>query len=147
MRKLIILALLSMVTACTIPQDPENSFEEAKKETLLVGAIPNPPYVEISNNRFTGSEIEKLREFAKRENLRLKIEKGTESELVEKLEKYELHVVAGGIDKKTIWKKKAGLTAPYDKKHVFLIPKGENRLLKHLEDFIFRKKTGNENNS
>ena len=147
MRKLIILILLSMVTACSIPKDPENSFEEARKDGLLVGAVPNPPYVEISNDQFTGTEIEKLREFAKRENLQLKIEKGTESELVEKLEKYELHVVAGGIGKKTIWTKKAGLTAPYDTKHVFLIPKGENRLLKHLEDFIFRKKTGNENNS
>ncbi|MGB7786311.1 MAG: transporter substrate-binding domain-containing protein [Salinimicrobium sp.] len=147
MRKLILLTLLSMVTACSIPNDPEDSFEEAKKDALLVGAVPNPPYVEISNDQFTGSEIEKLRAFAKRENLRIKIEKGTESELVEKLEKYELHVMVGGIGKKTIWKKKAGLTAPYDTKHVFLIPKGENRLLKHLEDFIFRKKTGNENNS
>lgn len=142
MRKLIQLTLLLMLTACSIPHDPEDSFDEATKDALLVGAVPNPPYVEVTNDHFTGSEIEKLREFAQRENLRLEIEKGTESELVGKLEKYELHVVAGGIDKKTIWKKKAGLTAAYDKKHVFLIPKGENRLLKHLEDFIFRKETG-----
>lgn len=142
MRKLIVLAWLALLSACTFPKDPENSFEEAREKALLVGAVPNPPYVEITNNQFTGIEVEKLREFAERENLLIEFEKGTESELVEKLEKFELHVVIGGISKKTIWKKKAGLTLPYDTRHVFLIPKGENRLLEHLESFITREKTG-----
>lgn len=137
----ILYAAILLITACTIPQDPQHSFKEAKEKELLVGVINNPPFVDSSSSNLSGSEVQKLKEFARQENLRIKFLKGNESDLIHRLEKYELHVVIGGFDKKTIWKKKAGLTVPYDEKHVFLIPKGENRLLEHLEDFIFEKKT------
>jgi hypothetical protein len=42
----------------------------------------------------------------------------------------------GGFRKNTIWKKKAGLSHPYDKVHVILVPEGENELLFHLESFL-----------
>lgn len=123
-------------SGCIFPKDPENSFKEAQKNGLQVGVIERPPFTSISGETFGGKEIRILREFAKKEHLQIDFREGSESELVEDLEKYRLHIITGGFTKKTIWKKKAGLTAAYDQKHVFLIPKGENRLLERLEDFI-----------
>lgn len=138
MKKISIL-LLMFLAACVFPQDPEHSFEEAQKNGLLVGVVDNPPFTSISGETFKGSEIDLLKKFAEKEHLQLKFKEGSESDLIEDLEKYKLHVIAGGFSKKSIWKKKAGLTAPYDKNHVFFIPKGENRLLERMEAFILEK--------
>lgn len=132
--------LLVCLTSCVFPKDPENSFEEARKDKLLVGVVENPPFTKVEDSAFAGREVEMLRKFAQKEGLQVSFKEGSESELVKQLEEFKTHVVIGGITKKTIWKKKAGTTVPYDKEHVFLIPKGENRLLKHLEDFIFQQK-------
>ena len=141
MRKLLFLSVLLSILSCTYPKDPENSFEEAKKGSLLVGAVENPPFVQRQGKEFSGSEIALIRKFADQNNLSIRFIPGSESELVERLEKFKIHVVVGGFTKKTIWKKKAGYTAPYDRDdHVLLIPKGENRLLENLEKFIFENK-------
>jgi polar amino acid transport system substrate-binding protein len=132
--------LLVGLTSCVFPKDPENSFEEASRDKLLVGVVENPPFTKVEDSTYTGNEVEMLRKFAEHKGLQIKFEEGSESKLVKQLEEYETHVVIGGFTKKTIWKKKAGMTVPYDKEHVFLISKGENRLLKHLEDFIFQQK-------
>lgn len=137
-----ILLLLLCLASCIFPRDPENSYEEARSEKLLIGVVENPPYTKIEDSVFSGSEIEMLREFAEKDSLRIFFQKGSESELIRQLENYDLHIVAGGFTKKAIWKKKVGMTAPYDKEHVFLIPKGENQLLKQLEHYIFQKKKG-----
>ncbi|WP_373058173.1 transporter substrate-binding domain-containing protein [Zunongwangia sp. H14] len=138
MKKLYILLIVAFA-GCTYPQDPHHSFENAKQKSLKVGAVINPPYVTRQNGSYGGEEIEMLKRFAENEHFQIDFEEGSESDLVEKLEKYEIQVMAGGFSKKSIWKKKAGLTTPYDKKHVFLVPKGENRLLQQLETFIFKK--------
>ncbi|MDT0644071.1 transporter substrate-binding domain-containing protein [Zunongwangia sp. F363] len=138
MKKLYFLLFVTFA-GCNYPKDPHHSFEKAKENRLRVGAIVNPPFVTREDGSIGGSEIKIIKDFAKGENLKLKIEEGSESDLVEKLEKYEVDIIAGGFDKKSIWKKKAGLTTPYDKKHVFFIPKGENRLLQQLESFILEK--------
>ena len=134
------LLLFLCLASCVFPQDPEDSYEEARTDKLLVGVVENPPYAKVEDSIFSGSEIEMLRKFAEKEGLKVSFEEGSESKLVEKLGAFEIHIVAGGFTKKTIWKKKAGTTVPYDKEHVFFIPKGENRLLKHLEHFIFQQK-------
>ncbi|MHA6280524.1 transporter substrate-binding domain-containing protein [Salinimicrobium sp. CAU 1759] len=139
MKKLSIL-LFTVIAACTFPKDSKDSFEEARNSALKVGLTENPPYVILQGEEPKGFEVEMLREFASKEGLKVEFSKGSESELVNKLHKFELHIVAGGMDKKTVWKKEAGLTTTYDDRHVFLIPKGENRLLEHLEKFIFSKK-------
>lgn len=132
--------LMVCLTSCVFPKDPENSFEKARENELLVGVVENPPFTRVEDSTFLGTEVEMLRRFAQKKDLKISFREDSESELVKQLEEYKMHVVIGGITKKTIWKKKAGTTVPYDKEHVFLIPKGENRLLKHLEDFIFQQK-------
>ncbi|MFD2516344.1 transporter substrate-binding domain-containing protein [Salinimicrobium flavum] len=138
--KKLFLPLLLFIIACNFPKDPEDSYSEAREDKLLVGVVDNPPFCEVSGENFSGSEVELLRKFAGEKDLEIEFHKGSETELIKKLEKFELHLVAGGFEKKTVWKKKAGRTTPYDNKHVFLIPKGENELLKHLESFIFQQK-------
>lgn len=134
------IALFLCLTSCVFPKDPENSFETARRESLQVGVVSNPPFSKVEDGVFSGTEVRMIQEFAEKERLEISFTAGSESELVKQLENFEKHIVVGGFAKKTIWKKKAGMTAPYDKKHVFLIPKGENRLLDHLEDFIFQQK-------
>lgn len=134
------LLLVFFLSSCVFPQDPENSYSRAQDDYLLVGVVENPPYTGVNNKEFSGTEVDMLRKFAEVEGLSIRFEKGSESAQVKDLEAYKKHVVIGGFEKKTIWKKKAGLTVPYDKQHVFLIPKGENRLLEHLESFIFQEK-------
>lgn len=139
MRKILSTTVLFSLICCIYPQDPENSYEEAQTGALLVGAVENAPYVEYVGNSYSGSEVEIIRDFAEQNNLEIEFLSGSESELVKKLEKFKIHVVIGGFTKNTIWKKKAGFTVPYDEEnHIFLIPKGENRLLENLEMFIFK---------
>ncbi|NJW51553.1 transporter substrate-binding domain-containing protein [Salinimicrobium oceani] len=138
--RIILLLFCLLLGSCTFPKDPEGSFEEAKSTGLKVGLVENPPYVIFEGKEASGSEVKMLREFAAREGLQLEFTRGSESELVKELHNYHLHIVAGGMEKKTIWKKKAGLSTPYDSRHVFLIPRGENKLLERLERYIFSKK-------
>ena len=135
--KLKILVLL-FITGCSFPKDPEKSFEMALEDSLQVGIVENPPYTSIQNNEPTGSEVDIIKNFAKSRNLQIQFIEGSESKLVDDLKKYKIHLVAGGFDKKTIWKKHAGTSATYDSQHVFLVPKGENKLLHELETYIFQ---------
>lgn len=137
--KYLLVVLLVLFYSCKFPQDPKHSFKEAKETTLNVGVAVHPPYVVYENGKLSGSEIEIIEGFAEQEGLEIAYTVATESRLIEQLEKYELHIVAAGFDKKTLWMKKTGLTVPYDKEHVLLIGKGENKLLYELEGFIFKK--------
>ena len=136
--KMSVLIFLFVFTACDFPKDPENSFNKAKQDSLKVGVVINPPYVFIENGKVKGSEIDILKGFAKKNNLKIQFIEGSESILIEKLKKYRIHIIAGGFDKKTIWKKYAGTSATYDSNHLFLISKGENKLLQLVETYIFQ---------
>lgn len=125
-----------LYTSCNLPKDPESSWENAKKEGLRVGVVDNPPFTKISSDSFSGKEITLINNFAASKNLEVTYLKGNESHLIEKLEKYEIDLVVGGFDKKTTWSKKVGVSKPYDKEHVILVPKGENKLLVKLEEYI-----------
>lgn len=130
--------LLTFVTmGCDhFPADPKHSFKEAQTAGLKVGLVVNAPYVVRDGSGYSGTEVQLIETFARRYGLDTEFISATESELIKQLEKYELHIVAGGFEKSTIWMSKAGLSTTYDKKHVFLVPKGENRLLYKLEKII-----------
>jgi len=138
MKHLFLLITLFLL-GCDYPKDPEHSFEEARNENLKVGVTLNPPFTDNTNGTLSGTEIDLLEEFARKNNLQIQYTVDSESNLIKKMENYDIHIIAGGFDKKTIWKKKAGLSAPYNKKKVFLVARGENKLLQNLERFIFSK--------
>ncbi len=126
--------------SCSIPEDPNNSWLEAQKSGLKVGVIYNPPFSNYNSDSISGSEVQLLQQFCHANNIDINYTVGNESSLVKKVEESHLHVLIGGFQEKTIWKKKTGLTFAYDSSHVFLVPKGENRLVWELEKFFLNKK-------
>lgn len=134
---LFFLVILILAAGCRdFPRDPKHSFEKAKSDELNVGLAENHPFVFQNNGHLGGTEVELIENFARRHNLKIRYTIDSESHLIEQLEKYKLHIVVGGFKKNTIWSSKAGITVPYDYKHVLLVPKGENRLLTKLEQYI-----------
>ncbi|TVZ28517.1 extracellular solute-binding protein (family 3) [Gillisia sp. Hel_I_86] len=133
--------LLIFQFSCNIPKDQENTWENIQKDGLHIGVNSNPPYTFQKDSSYTGSEIELIQAFADKHKLKLTYEPGNETDLIDKLENYKIDILVGGFTKKTVWKEKVGLTAPYDKGgHVILIAKGENKLLYFLESFLFNLK-------
>lgn len=132
------LIMLFITGSCdNYPRDTNDSFKQAKEKKLKVGVVENPPQVVFKNDSIRGTEIRLIEKFAEKHNMNIQYTMGTETQLVKQLENYDLHIVAGGFNYKTVWRSKVSLTVSYDQKHVLLIPKGENGLLHELEQHIF----------
>lgn len=124
---LVLLWCSCWLLSCGIPKDPEDSWKEAQEKGLRVGVV---------KGSLMDNELQLIRDFCQSKSVKAHFVKNTETTLMKKLEKYELDVVIGGFDKKTIWKEKTGMTKPYDSTHIFLIGQGENRLLYELESYL-----------
>lgn len=135
MRHSLILIFLILFYNCNIPKDPNDSWQNAKRNALRVGVVilndENSQKMEVLEK-----EKSMVEEFAQINNLKIKSKQASETELTKLLEEYKLDIMIGGFEKKSNWKKVVGMTTPYDSTHVFFIPKGENKLLFHLEKFI-----------
>jgi polar amino acid transport system substrate-binding protein len=146
LRKFVFILLTLIIFACnSIPADPEKSLQIAKTDGLKVGYTPDPPWVIEENSEITGIEGNMVKEFARLNGMKIIWEKGSEQDLMKKLEKKELHIVIAGLLKETPWKtEKIGLTMPYYKnkkeKHVIALMQGENRLLQEIETYFFENK-------
>lgn len=141
-RYLGLLVVLLGLASCGIPRDLGSAWEDAQSMGLKVGVASNPPFTDSGDEQFAGKEVAMIRRFARQNGLDIDFVGGSESALVRQLEDEKLHVVVGGIEKQTIWESKAGLSRPYDGEHVFLIPKGQNRLLYELEHFMIAEGSG-----
>ena len=114
------LAALPLVTiACDIPQDPRNTLEDARGDTLHVGVSEAPPWV-IKPAAVPGSvpepegvEPELVRQFAHSIGAEIRWSWGTTEEHMEALEVYTLDLAIGGLAKATPWRKHVGTTQPY----------------------------------
>ena len=124
--------LFLFVWSCSIPKDCHNSWETAKNNEFKIGIIKS----NLEESSTYKKEINLLEDFAKMNNLKIKIEKADETTLFNDLSKYKYTVVMGNIRKSSIWNKKATFTKPYDSKHVFAVPHGENKLLYKLEAYL-----------
>lgn len=84
-----------------------------------------------------GPEADAVTAFAQSLGARVEWRRGTESELFEALEKFELDLAVGGFTDDNPWGPKLGMTRPYaeanGKKHVAVTAPGENRLLLEFE--------------
>ena len=130
--------VLMILQSCDIPQDPENSWHDAKNEQLLVGIVHNPPFTEWKDNNYLGSEVSMVKKFARENELQIKWISASESTLIEMTKKYQLHLIIGGFDKNTVWANKVGTTRPYDKTHVWLVARGENKLIENVEKYFLK---------
>ncbi len=149
----LLLNLLILWAAClpsgcdSFPKDPHHTLDRVRNGTLRVGYSESRPWVIKSGNVPGGTEAELVQQFA--QNLHAKIEwhNDTEQNLVERLEKNEIHLVIAGLTDDTPWKKKCGITRPYrkvgKKKYVMAVAPGENGFLVALEKFLQQHQVDN----
>jgi hypothetical protein len=144
-RALLVLAATA-ASACDLPRDPELTLERVRSTGVLrAGAVSNPPFVVTSRGDVSGPEAAAVEAFAEAHGAEVTWVVGDEEELVERLERFELDVVVGGITKKNPRVKKVGATLPlYEaapgKQHVLLTPPGENRFLLELDRAVYPRR-------
>ncbi|MDQ0076425.1 transporter substrate-binding domain-containing protein [Arthrobacter oryzae] len=136
------------LTACgtSFPADPDGTLDRVTGGTLRVGASDNGEWVSLTaNGEPQGREPDLVRAFAAKLGAEIEWSEGTEHVLAEGLKHGELDLVIGGLHDKTPWEKDAGLTRVYaesvdsrgqGRKHVMLVPKGENSFLLELDRFL-----------
>jgi ABC-type amino acid transport substrate-binding protein len=136
------------LTACgtSFPADPDGTLDRVTGGTLRVGASDNGEWVSLTaNGEPQGREPDLVRAFAAKLGAEIEWSEGTEHVLAEGLKHGELDLVIGGLNDKTPWEKDAGLTRVYaesvdsrgqGRKHVMLVPKGENSFLLELDRFL-----------
>lgn len=135
--------LLAVLTGCTnFPRDPEHTLQQVQNQTLTAGITHHPPFtIVVNSDSLAGSEVELVKKLAGRMNAKVKWVISSEAELFDRLKKYEIDLVAGGITSDSPWKKHSGFTRPYlsagKKKYVFAVPPGENAFLMEVEKFLF----------
>lgn len=140
MRRLITLALAaSAVSACGLPRDPNKSVDRIRQTAVLrAGFTEHAPWVtRAEGGRAEGPEAELVERFAESLGARAEWRHGSESQLFDALEQFELDIVVGGLTADNPSAPRLGVTRPYverdDKQHVMAVAPGENRLLVALE--------------
>jgi ABC-type amino acid transport substrate-binding protein len=134
------LAVLLALAGCgPFPRDPEKTLEHVKGGTLRVGLVENPPWVVRRAGKPAGVEVALVQKLADELGAKPEWHWGGEQAHMEALEKFELDLLAGGITRKTEWRKKVGLTSAYlddQEKHGLATPPGENGWIKLLDEFL-----------
>ena len=149
---LAVAALAAVTGACQFPRDVEGTLERVQGGTMRAGITEHEPFVSLAGSRPTGVEVRLLEGFARELGAEVEFVQGSEEELVEQLREGELDVVAGGLTKRSPWKKEAAPTRPYatthgqvaDKavtdRHVMLARNGENAFLVRLERHLLDRR-------
>src|SRR4051794_20819711 len=107
--------IVALAGGCgSLPRDPKKTLERVRQQKhVKVGLVENPPWVVRSGSEPGGAESELIREFAASLGATPDWFWGGEQAHLEALERYELDLVAGGLDANTPWAKKVGFTRPY----------------------------------
>src|SRR4051812_7057844 len=110
---LILSALLLNAGCGSIPRDPEGTLQRVQGGRLRVGLVESPPWVVRTEGEPAGAEVALVRQLAQELNATPEWYWGGEQQHLEALEHYELDLVLAGLDTKTAWKNRVGLTSPY----------------------------------
>ena len=121
-------AVVSLLTACKVPEDPYGTTGQVTKGTLKVGALMEP---------LDEVETRAVARIADTLQAQTDIVTGDPHSLFAQLDKGELHIVAGRIPSNTPFAPHVGLTDPVaqvtvgdeTKDRVLAIRKGENQFL------------------
>lgn len=138
-RSLLSVFVVAAAASCGIPHDPENSLDRIRQSGILrAGFTVHEPWVTSdAMDGPAGPEVNVVSAFAASLGARVEWRQGSESELFDALERFELDVVVGGLTADNPAGPSLGLTRPYvehdDKQHVMASAPGENRLLVAFE--------------
>ncbi|MDQ4076642.1 MAG: transporter substrate-binding domain-containing protein [Chloroflexota bacterium] len=136
LRLLFLLLIAVLCVACGFPRDPNNTLEQVRGGTLRVGAVENEPWVMREDDQAVGIEAELVKELAQQLEAQIEWTWGTEQEMLEKLQHFELDLVVGGLVESTPWRNHIALTNPYYQERVIAVPPGENGWLMRVEEFL-----------
>lgn len=133
-RVLAIWLVAAAVAGCGMPRDPDDSLDRIRQTGVLrAGITTHLPWTTDSG----GPEADAVTAFAQALGARVEWRRGSESELFEALEQFELDIVVGGLTADNPAAPKLGMTRPYakaeGKKHVIALAPGENRLILEFE--------------
>ena len=141
-RSTLALALLvAPMAACdALPRDPEGTLEEARGGVLRVGAVESPPLLVRRGAGAGGPEAELVEAFAREIGARVEWRWTGPEDALGRLERFELHLVAAGLQAGTPWKARVGLSRPWrgqgDTARVLAVPPGENAFLVALDRVV-----------
>ena len=157
LRLCLLFAALLALAGCDLPKDPQRTAERVIGGTIRVGVAGNAPWAALSNGEPEGVECDLVRELAAALNAKIVWVRGGESGLLHALEDFEIDLVIGGIDDRSAWRDRVGLTRPYyrspaerlalpesapttfsprERRHVFAAPPGENGWILRLDRFL-----------
>lgn len=107
-------ALLLCAACGNYPRDPEGTLERVRGGALRVGVAEASPWTSLAGGTPAGVEPALVQELARELGARVEWVPGSETLLLEALERGELDLVVGGLDSRTPWKRKRiAITDPY----------------------------------
>lgn len=132
------------LAGCDFPRDGRGSLERIRFEhRLRAGVTASAPAVILAGGAPpSGEEIDLLRGWAMELNAEIVWTSGSAINLVERLKRGELDVLAAGLPAKNPWRAEIALTKPYrDEGHTVLaVAPGESALLLSLDRYLARRR-------
>jgi polar amino acid transport system substrate-binding protein len=111
-------ALFLTAARCDLPRDPRHTLDHVRSAKVLrVGAAEDRPFIVRDGEEATGIEASLITRFANEQGARVQWIWEPQEKEFQALAKFELDLMAGGIDAKTPWKKQAALTRPVAEIH------------------------------
>lgn len=134
---LVSLAALSS-TGCGIPRDANDALTNIRQNGVVrAGYTTHDPWVTGNAGAPSGPEADVVAAFAQSLGARVDWRNGSEAQLFEALERFELDIVVGGLTADNPSAPTLGVTRPYvevgKKQHIAAVAPGENRLLMEFE--------------
>lgn len=139
------LAVAASGCGIRIPADPDGTLAAVEGGVLRAGVSPNGEWVRVEPEGVAGTDVDRLRAFARSLDADVEFTVGSEEALVRGLKDGDLDVVAAGLTDATPWTADAGVSRPYAEATlgdgsrasiVMLVPLGENAFLSRLETFL-----------
>jgi polar amino acid transport system substrate-binding protein len=145
MTRIVLAVLVVLSGGCDLPRDAAGTLDRVRDHELRVGVEEHPPWVVMTATGPAGIEPELVGRLAHGIGARPVYRRGSESELLEALDRRELDLVVGGLREDSPWRGRVALTRPYyvekdaSAGHVFATAAGENGWLVHVERFLARE--------
>lgn len=140
MRRLLLAILVLATPGCDLPRDPEGTLKGIEGSSMRVGMTDSPPWTILTESEPSGVEPELLTALARDLDAEIEWVEGSESEILEEVEKGNLDVAVGGFTVDNPWAKRVSFIQPYftlgKDKHVMAVPHGENAWIVRLERFL-----------
>ena len=143
---LALLGSLALAGCGRVPADVDGTLERVRGGELVVGVTDDAGHLSVrGDGAIEGEEAEILAAYAASLGASLRVEHGSETDIVGMLERGEIDLAAGGFRDDSPWSGMAAMTRPYgigtdgdgERERLALLTRlGENAFLDDLERFL-----------